>query len=118
MGHVIVPVQLSHPERSEPAVVADALVDTGASWTTIPRALADELGLRVLDKVLTLTANNGLELDHSYALMRYGEKVSVSDILISDTYPGVLLGVVTLEGLRLAVDPANKRLVDADLLLL
>ncbi len=84
----------------------------------IPRRMADELGLEVLDRVETTTAAGQTMLDHSFALVEYDGKVSAADIIISDSYDGVLLGVITLEGLRLAVDPVSKRLVDADLLAL
>jgi hypothetical protein len=38
--------------------------------------------------------------------------------MISSTYPGVLLGALTLEGMALAVDPKSGRLIDSELLLL
>lgn len=84
----------------------------------IPRRMANQLGLEILDQVPTQTAAGPSMLDHSYALVEYDGRVSAADVLISDTYDGVLLGVVTLEGLRLAVDPVSKRLVSSDLLAL
>lgn len=119
MGHVRVPVQIANASRRELSVtVSDALVDTGATWAMIPRRIADKLELPVLDRVPTTTAAGPATMDHSYALLEYNGRTSAADILISDTYDGVLIGVVTLEGLRLAVDPVSRRLVDADLLAL
>ncbi|MEO8456900.1 MAG: retropepsin-like aspartic protease [Chloroflexota bacterium] len=96
----------------------DAIVDTGASWTTIPTAMADDLGLPVIGKQCVNTANGTVEVEHRFARVEYADKVSVADVLVSDGYPGVLLGALTLEGMALADDPKNKRLVDLELLLL
>ncbi|TMB99724.1 MAG: aspartyl protease [Chloroflexi bacterium] len=119
MGHVRVTIRIAHPaRREEPVEVPNALVDTGATWTTVPRQLADRLGLEVIEQLPAQTAAGEVTVDHSFAVVEYDGRRSFADILISDAYPGVLVGVVTLEGLRLAVDPGTGRLVDAKLLLL
>jgi len=119
MGHVRIKVKVAHPERPDKAVeVPDALVDTGASMTTIPRSIANELGLRILGSQRARTASGDVTVDRSYAQLEYDGHVSVGDVAITDTYPGVLIGVLTLEGMSLAVDPKSGRLVDSELLLL
>jgi len=120
MGHVRITIRIAHPERPDEALeFADALVDTGASITTIPRSVADQPGLRILGRQQKApTAAGDVTVDRSYAQVEYDGHVSVGDIIISDTYPGVLIGVLTLEGMALAVDPKSGRLVDSELLLL
>jgi aspartyl protease family protein len=119
MGHVRVKIRIANPARRHVAVdVDDALVDTGATWTTVPRDIADRLGLDIVDQVRTETAAGGMSVDHSFALVAYDGKQSVSDVLINDHLQEVLVGVVTLEGLRLAIDPGSGRLVDTKLLLM
>jgi aspartyl protease family protein len=119
MGHVRVKVRIAHPNRrNQPIEVVDALVDTGASFTTVPRPLANQLGLEVLGKHRTRTANGTIEIDRSFAYIEYDGRDEVMPVWISDSYPGVLIGVFTLEALGLAVDPKNGRLVDSELLLL
>ncbi len=119
MGHVRVKIRIANPARRHEGVeVDDALVDTGATWTTVPRDIADRLGLDIVDQVRTETAAGEISVDHSFALLEYDGKQSVSDVLINDTLREVLVGVVTLEGLRLAVDPRSGRLVDTKILLM
>jgi aspartyl protease family protein len=119
MGHVRVTVKIGHPARRDEAVeVENVLVDTGATWTVIPRSLADHLGLEVLGRKRVQTANGEITVDHSYAYVELEGHETVSDIMITDTFPDVLIGVFTLEGMALAVDPKNGRLVDTQLLLL
>lgn len=119
MGHVRVNIKLANPARRQQTIeIRDVLVDTGATWTVIPRELANRLGLEVIGKKRVRTADAEVELDHSFAYVEYEGRESVGDVVISDTYPGVLIGVLTLEGMALAVDPKTGRLVDSELLLL
>ena len=119
MGHVRVKVEIANPARRGDAIdVPEALVDTGATWTTIPRRIAEQLSLDIVGQTMVRTAAGPQQLDQSYAYMAIQGKDIVSFVLISDTYPGVLVGVTTLEGLGFAVDPNSGRLVDSELLLL
>jgi len=119
MGHVRVPVRVGNPNQRQEAIGIDsALVDTGATWTTIPRSLSEQLGLDIVGRVKVRTAAGPQEVDQSFAYLELEGKYIVTFVLVSDTYPGVLIGVTTLEGLGFAVDPAGQRLVDAELLLL
>ena len=119
MGIVRVKVRIANPYRREQVVeVDDALLDTGASQTTIPRRIAEELDLEILGQKRVTTANVVLTVDQSFAYIEIEDRPTVHEVLVSDTYSGVLIGVLTLEGLALAVDPKRHRLVDAELLLL
>ena len=119
MGHVRVTIKIANPTRRDEAIeVAGALVDTGATFTTIPRAMAEQLGLEVLGQQKTRTASGDIYIDRSFAYQEIAGHDAVLPVWISDTYPGILVGVFTLEGMALAVDPKSGRLVDSELLLL
>ena len=89
-----------------------------ATWTTVPRELADRLGLEVVEQLPAETAAGEITVDHSFAVVEYDGRRSFTDILINDTLREVLVRVVTLDGLRLAVDPRSGRLVDTKILLM
>jgi len=119
MGHVRISLTIAHPDRpDQPVRIDDALVDTGATRTVIPRALASQLGLTILGQQEIRTADGVHRIDQSFALLGYDGRQTVGDVWVSDTYPGVLVGVVTLESLGLAVDPASGRLTPSEFLLL
>jgi predicted aspartyl protease len=119
MGHVRVRIRLGNPERRENGVgVDEALVDTGATWTTIPRVLAEELQLQVIGPVAVKTAAGRQQLDQSYAYIELAGKAMVTPLLISDTLETVLIGVITLEAMGLAVDPGTGQLRESEVFLL
>jgi clan AA aspartic protease len=119
MGYVIVPIEIAHhANRATSIIVRDAMVDTGARRTTVPRAIADELGLEPLGVDEVQTANGVSHVERAVAFIRLNGREDITPVWISDTYPGVLIGVLTLETLNLAVDPPNERLIDSPAYLL
>ena len=119
MGHVRATIRITNvqaPDLQEE--VPEAMIDTGATWTTIPRALAQRLELPSLGPVTGRTAGGVVTLEQSYALMGLAGRQSVGPLMISDDLDMFLVGVLTLESLALAVDPLNQRLVESELFLL
>jgi predicted aspartyl protease len=98
MGHVRLPIKLANPSRiKEPVDVSSALVDAGATWTAVPRRLADQLGLQVVGKMRLKTAGGSQEFDQSFVYLEMQGKSMVAPVVIADLYDGVLIGVTTLE---------------------
>ncbi len=119
MGHVRVPAELSNPfEPSRSVRVDDALIDTGATRTTISRAIARDLNLKIRGQTRVRTAAGVRQIDLALAAVVLDGHESIANVFISDDYPGVLIGVITLEDLGLGVDPKNPRLIDVEQLLL
>jgi len=119
MGHVRVRIKLANPStRADTVEVSDALVDTGATLTTVPRTLADRLNLDVVEKHTTRSVAGPVEVEQSYAYFEYDGRRTVTPVWINDAYPGVLIGVVTLESLGLQVDPGSGKLTNSEFLLL
>lgn len=90
----------------------NALVDTGASYTIVASGLLRELGVPPSGEVELVLA------DGRRAVYAMGEARATLDgrsiptiVVFGDDGAEPLLGAYTLEGLRLAVDPANLRLV-------
>ena len=109
MGLFHVPARLTGPTgRTEEL---ELLVDTGATFVVVPRALAERLGLRP-NRNCPLTIAGGREETWPLAEARLGIDglESTTPCLISPEGPP-LLGAVALESLLLAVDPIAKRLV-------
>ena len=123
MGHVHVRVKLANPRdvkegRVEKSIEERALVDTRATFTTIPRALREKLALPILGKTKVRTASGIEVLDQSYMYTEIDGKFAVTPTLISEKLDRTLIGVFTLEALGLAVDPTTGQLKETEILLL
>ncbi len=96
----------------------DATVDTGAAYTTLPTNLLNEIGVERRGKRRFLLADGRrIEMDYGEARASVnGEDVTTLVIFGEDEGPA-LLGAYTLEGLALAVDPVEQRLVPTHLIM-
>lgn len=89
----------------------DALVDTGASFSSMPRAILEEMGhVSVGKEEFELADGRIEEMDLAEVPIRIGDKVRTSLCTFRDA-DGAILGALTLEQFLLAVDPHNRRLV-------
>jgi clan AA aspartic protease len=90
----------------------EALVDTGASYSTLPASLLRRLGVIPHEQVLFLLADGRrLERYVGRTWVRIDGKAEITLVVFGDEGAEPLLGAYTLEGLRLGVDPLNRRLV-------
>src|SRR5439155_24776660 len=105
MGHVRVKIRIANPTRRQEFVdVDDSLVDTGATWTTVTRDIADRLGPQGRRPSASGHRRRRGKADHSFPLIQNDGKQSSTDVLVNDALREVLVGVVALQGLPLAVD--------------
>jgi clan AA aspartic protease len=107
VGHVHQSVKLS----AEKTVTVRMLVDTGATFSVIPEALASAVGIKRLPRSVTVTLADGrrVKLDAGTAIFRIGGREAPATILVGDVVEPIL-GVETLEALGLTIDPRKRRL--------
>jgi len=111
MGHFRVAVQVGHPtgERFE---AIEALVDTRATYTWVPRDVLERLGVVPEDEwPFVLADGREVRYPMAWIRMRLGERVQPTIAVFGEPRSEPILGVVTLEEFRLAADPVNRRLV-------
>ncbi|AGT35950.1 hypothetical protein N186_08060 [Thermofilum adornatum] len=111
-GHVGVEAVVRNPFTGRGAPVR-ALVDAGAMDTVISRKIAGELELPVTGKSVVLTARGSMELDECIGVLEVMGKRRAVPMLVSDEMDFALLGVTTLELLRLEVDPTTGKLKES-----
>ncbi|ABL78369.1 aspartyl protease family protein [Thermofilum pendens] len=116
MGHVRVKAKVCDAQGAR-CIEAECLVDTGATLSVIPRSLARELGVEVVDRDRVETGAGVVEVDRGVALIEVEGRKTVSNVWISDVTDKVLIGAVTLELAGLKLDPRTGRLEPAQLLL-
>jgi clan AA aspartic protease len=118
MGTFRVDVEVGDPEGRRYDRI-EALVDTGATYTSLPRPL-----LEALDVVpharerFVLADGRSVEREIGHAWVRIGDRSVITLVVFADPGSPALLGAYALEGLRLASDPVARRLVPVPGLLL
>ena len=116
MGHSWVDIELSDLERKRSRKIK-ALVDTGASLTSIPEKTADELGIKPITQEQVSTGAGIINISRGREWIKLQGKEDAFPVWISDVIDKVLLGVVVLESFGFTVDPATGKLEERPLLL-
>lgn len=97
----------------------EALVDTGATYTWIPRPILERLAIPAADRRRLQMANGQIVERESGWILVTADGVTVPTICIfGDPESVPLLGAVTLEECSLAPDPIRQRLIPVNALAL
>ena len=94
-------------------------VDTGASFTVVPEAILDELGIERGELLLFSLADGSIqERRIGYALMELDSRSEMVTVVFGSSSRKTLIGAESLVELRLAVDLVNNRLIPVDRIVL
>ena len=118
MGTFYWPMEVFSPDGSRRETV-NALVDTGASHTVLPASMLRRLGVVPFRTVLHRIADGSRiprEIGETRLRVNGLEATRIVAFGSDDVPP--LLGADTRQGILLAVDPVEERLVPTDALLL
>ncbi len=111
MGTFSVTIEIGD-ERGEHFESVDALVDTGATYTSVPTSILRNLGVQTREKLTFIQADGShYDRDIGQTWARVDGKSIITIVIFAEEGSPPLLGAYTLEGVRLAPDPVNKRLV-------
>ena len=116
LGAITVTIQLGdhHGSRFEEL---DIIVDTGSTYTAVPRATLERLGVPVQRSLPSETADGRMvPVDVGETTIRLEGLQFHTPVIFAEVNEPSLLGVVTLEQAALAVDPVAGRLVPTHLL--
>ena len=113
MGTFFRPLTLIAP-NGRPETL-DALVDTGATFTTVPRETLVRLGVEPRRQVRLRLADGSLRVQQLGRLMVELDGVEEMTLVVfgEDGAPATI-GAVTLESMLLGVDPIAQRLVPVE----
>jgi clan AA aspartic protease len=90
----------------------EALVDTGASHSVVPRPLLERLGVTPEERwPFRLADERQVEYDVGQTQVRIDGRTRFTIVVFGDAGSLPLLGAYTLEGFRLAPDPVGRRLI-------
>ena len=112
MGRFPIEATVSHLQDRHRSVTLDLLADTDATYTTLPREVADALGLEPIDtRRIRLGDCSEERWPVAAIFIRVDGQEGPSLALIGLPGSPALLGKVTLEELALGIDPSAQRLI-------
>ena len=115
MGTFRTDIELEHHvHRGRRVPVANALVDTGAEATWIPKDILTQLGVSV-ERTETYQMADGRELtrDLGYVIVHVAGRATTDEVVFAEPGDLTILGARSMEGLSLRVDPRTKQLVSS-----
>ena len=115
MGLFRIGIEIENLERGGTGLaIAEALVDTGSEYTWIPRSALESLAITPRrTQAFVLPDGRRLEREIGYALVRAAGAEAPDLVVFAEPGDLVLLGVHSLEGMNLRIDPVRKELVPA-----
>jgi clan AA aspartic protease len=117
MGQFKVSLTL-YPRNGGTSRILEALVDTGAGYSVIPRPILEALGCRAhRTQRIILADGRTEEWEVAQIDVECEGRRTTTPALMGPTTGPLLLGATTLEELGLGIDPLNRRLVPVDLYL-
>ena len=93
----------------------EVTVDTGSTFTAVPKAMLQPLGVPVRRSARSRLADGSTApVDIGWTVVRLEEQVFATQVTFAEENEPSLLGVVTLEDALLAVDPVGQQLVPVE----
>ena len=118
MGTFQVAIEVGDPDGQRYETV-EALVDSGATYTTMPESLLRRLRVAPFSKrTFVLADGTRIERDFGQTWVRLDGEHAISPVVFGDEGAMPLLGALTLEVFSLGIDPVNKRLIPVESLML
>jgi clan AA aspartic protease len=110
MGITLTKARVSNPRQPRRRVLElEFLIDTGAIYSVVPRAIARKLALAKLDREeFTLADGTHHAYDVGEAFFEVGDRRGTSKIVFGPPNVTPLLGALTLESLGLMVNPVTR----------
>ena len=111
MGTVITTIEVGDPQGRNFQTV-EVEVDTGSTYTALPRGMLQTLEVPVDTSVQSRLADGSLqEMEIGQATIRLGRRQFSTTVIFAEEGEPSLLGVIVLEEALLDVDPVNNELI-------
>jgi predicted aspartyl protease len=118
MGLTYVEIGISNPADPDGERRVEALVDTGATLSVIPRDILEALGVGSIGKNRFKGFGGVVSREVANVLMRYRDSVAGVTVVIGEGNDPAIMGVTALESLGYQVDPVTGKLNPSEMLLL
>jgi len=118
VGHTYAKIRIRNPSDESKFMDLELIVDTGSTYTWIKRHKLENLGIRPMTRWKFKTIESKIiERDIGEAIIECLGERATRIVVFAEEKDIEVLGVDSLEGLRLEVDPITKQLRKVEALL-
>lgn len=116
MGMTDVTLTVSNPKIASKTEKVKFLVDSGATYTSLPTAIVKKLNIKPsFEEKFSLADGSVIKRKIGNAMFVWQGREVASPVILGQPGDSALLGALTLEGLGVVLDPLKRKLHPADL---
>jgi len=118
MGITHLAIEVGNASNPTETVEVKCIVDSGLTYSVIPRAILKGLGIEPITREEYRLANGErIEREKGVAIFKYAGRTGGADVIFGEEGDETLLGAFTLEAIGLSLDPLRRELKPIPLLL-
>ena len=118
MGITTVKVTVKNPKDETQAIEEKFLVDSGATYSVVPKPLLDKIGIKPhREQSFALADGRVIKRRIGDATFEFRGRRAASPVIVGKKNDSLLLGAVTLESMGLVLNPFERKLYRAKLML-
>jgi len=113
MGKVVERVKVTNFKDPSKSIEIEAIIDTGATMSVLPKDLIQKLGLEKIDEVNVRYADNSVKRKEVYGwvILEIAGRKAVFDVLAENEGAQPLIGQIVLERLDLVIEPSTRKVI-------
>ncbi len=116
MGKLTITIGIGDPQGRQFHDL-EVIVDTGSTFTAVPRTLLQSLGVPIERQAISRLADGSADpVDIGRTMIRLEGQTFPTPVTFADDHHPALLGVVSLEDALLGVDPVGQKLVPVEVM--
>lgn len=116
MGMTDITLTVSNPKISSKKQDVRFLVDSGATYTSLPTTIVRKLNIKPsFEEKFSLADGSTIKRKIGNAMFVWRGREVASPVILGQPGDSALLGALTLEGLGVVLDPLKRQLHPADL---
>ena len=118
MGLTKVTLEITNPDDKSKTIKGEFLVDSGAFYTVLPKRMVEKLGLKPdYKQQFSLADGTSITRQVGNAYVIFEGRKSASPVILGKEGDSPLMGALTLEALGLIINPFDRTLHPAKLML-
>lgn len=118
MGITTVSLKVKNPKDETLFIEEEFLVDSGASFSVVPKLLLDKIGIKPYrEQKFALADGRIIKRKVGEAVFEFNGHRAPSPVVVGKKNDALLLGTLTLEAMGLVLDPFERKIYRAKLML-